>query len=55
MEVGPDAAKAYRKCAAELRDKAEHMKNIKSRMLMLSVAEGYECLAATVETLGREP
>jgi hypothetical protein len=53
MEVGADAARAYRKCAAEMREKAAHMKDLKSRMLMLSVAEGYEYLAALVETRGR--
>jgi hypothetical protein len=55
MEVGADAAKAYRKRAAEMREKAAHMKDLKSGMLMLSAVEGYEYLAAMVETLGREP
>jgi hypothetical protein len=49
MEVGADAAKAYRKRAAELREKAAQMKDLESRMLMLSVAKGYEYLAAMIE------
>ena len=55
MEAGADAAKAYRKRAAELREKAAHMKDLKSRMLMLSAAEGYEYLAAMIEKFGKEP
>jgi hypothetical protein len=55
MEARADATPAYRKRAAEMREKAAHMKDLKSRMLMLSAAEGYEYLAAMVETLGREP
>ena len=55
MEVRADAAQAYRKRAGEMCEKAAHMKDLKSRMLMLSVAEGYEYLAGMVETLGREP
>ena len=49
MEVGGDAAKAYRKRAAEMREKAAHMKDLKSRVSMLSAAEGYEYLAAMIE------
>ena len=55
MEAGADAAKAYRKRAAELREKAAHMKDLESRRLMLSAAEGYEYLAAMIEKLGKQP
>ena len=55
MEVRADAAQAYRKRAAEMREKTAHMKDLESRRLMLSAAEGYEYLAAMVEKLGREP
>ena len=54
MQAKADAAHAYRKRAAEMREKAARMKDLESRMLMLSAAEGYEYLAAMMSD-GRQP
>jgi hypothetical protein len=55
MDEGADAAKAYRKRAAELRVRAEDMTDADNRRIMLSVARLYEQLAKAVEFIARGP
>ena len=53
MDEGADAAKAYRQRAAELRARAERMKDADNIRIMLSAARNYERLAEAVECIAR--
>ena len=54
MENSAEAAREYRKLAAELREKAALMNDPDNRTVMLSAASGYESLAEMIESASGE-
>ena len=51
MDVKADDAPAYRKRAAEMRERAAHTDDPESRKLILSAAVGYDYLADVLDNL----